>query len=343
MLSASLLPGTLDSACSIRSQPVGLYADGRSNTVETPAIGRASLCVVVCAYIGDGEIDLFGLYIHTTKLLYHIMSVARTSNTYTPRTKRQDFELMGKTIMRKKNTKDPKKSVFQREHEAAVQKWARKIANLVAKANLAAEQEAKRQREAEGQLKPILFTDEQTHQIITEWDERKKQEEQSPGWFSNWFPSSQPRYRPNTLHMGTVAQRANINQHVNHIVVLRKYWGNIPDEDPQSEKVGFGLLWLRRYVVYTLYNKGVRMIDGKLYNIPRVKAYKDEEITRVENLISVQKTIVDLRKEAYSPPPLPKGGPSAPQIAHYIEQMDVQTIFDMVAKNTWRTGVVVRY
>jgi len=51
MLSASLLPGTLDSACSIRSQPVGLCADGQSNTVETHAIGRASLCVVVCAYI----------------------------------------------------------------------------------------------------------------------------------------------------------------------------------------------------------------------------------------------------------------------------------------------------
>lgn len=250
---------------------------------------------------------------------------------------------MGKTTVRKKNPKNPNKSVFQREHEAAVQKWASKIANLVAKANLAAEQEAKRQREAEGQLKPILFTDEQTHQILEEWDERKKQEEQSPGWFSNWFPSSQPTYRPNTLHMGTVAQRANINQHVNHIVVLRKYWGNIPDEDPQSEKVGFAMLWLRRYVVYTLYNKGVRMIDGQLYNIPRVKAYKDEEITRVENLISVQKTIVDLRKEANSPPPLPTGGPSAPQIARYIEQMDVQTIFDMVAKNTWRTGVVVRY
>jgi len=320
---------------------------------------------------GDRPIRTIYTY-YVSHRVYHIMSVARTSNTYTPRTKRQDFELMGKTTgTRKKNTnksgtlKIQKKSAelkaaaklaaeqearrrrkaagrYQREHEASLQEWERKIAELKAAAKLAAEQEARRQREAKRTPQP-LFTPEQRYEIHENWRKRN-QEAHEPGFFERathelfeYFDPT-PKYRPNAgPHMMSVATDAN------DIVTLRKYWGNIPDEDSQSKKVGFAMLWLRRYVVYTLYNKGVRMIDGKLVNIPRDKAYEDEEITRVFNLISVQKTIDDLRKEAYSPPPLPTGGPSAPQIARYIEQMDVQTIFDMVAKNTWRTGVVVRY
>jgi hypothetical protein len=232
---------------------------------------------------------------------------------------------------------------YQREHEASLQEWERKIAELKAAAKLAAEQEARRQREAKRTLQP-LFTLQERYDIHDKWQKKRKPKAHEPGFFERathelfeYFDPT-PKYRPNAgPHMMSVATDAN------DIVTLRKYWGNIPDEDSQSKKVGFAMLWLRRYVVYTLYNKGVRMIDGKLYNIPRDKAYNGEEITRVENLISVQKTIVDLRKEAYSPPPLPKGKPSALQIAHYIEQMDVQTIFDMVAKNTWRTGVVVRH
>lgn len=284
------------------------------------------------------------------------MSVAPAS-IYTPRTKRQDFELMvGKTT--RGMSKEPKKP-------RTLQNPKMSAAKIKAAVKLAAEQEAKRQQKLDAELRWLedaakRQTAAQTQLLFTDLETFMITKRLGPG------DEQKARNRAGRAYQMTASKvLAENNQNANHIVLLWKYWGILEVKETNKvnmatslfglgksegyksafdertslrRKIENGKLWVQQTLVHVLYTKGVtRRDDNVVGTNPEtdwVQRMVREMRRPIYDLIDkhYQKGLDNLEKAVNSPPKLPSG-PKATQIKAYIEQMNVPMIIKMIIKN----------
>jgi len=260
------------------------------------------------------------------------------------RSKRQDFELMGK-----RNRDDDYTDRPAAEQEA---KRQRRAAEQEAKRQRqAAEQEAKRQRQR--QLQP-LFTFEERREINEEWHNHKAVEPSlferaTRGFFELWDPT--PEYQPNAgPHMMSVGTYAN------DIITLMRYWDVLHWDVLQKESsrlrgnsrnnLFLSKTWVIHLVVQRLKNEGYRTSDGDVFdeNEQLVEVYEDKKKGREHNdsvfMLLYAHYLKQTGKIRYGdagtqPKQLPAERPTAKAIVNYIRNMDTQTIIKMIHNDTW--------
>jgi hypothetical protein len=267
------------------------------------------------------------------------------------RSKRQDFELMGKTIVNHSLSNLPKKSKTLAKRRAVEQEAKRR----------AAEQEAKRQRQR--QLQP-LFTFEERRDINEKWRNHKAVHKAVEPWFWTratlgvfelWDPTPK-NYKPNAgPHMMSVGTYAN------DIITLMRHWDVLHWDVLQNERIHpssmrannlyLSKTWVIHLVVQRLKNEGYYTKNGDVFDKKKqlVEVYEDKKKGREHNdSVFMLLYAHDLRQNGKirygdagtQPKKLPAERPTAEEIEQYIRNMDTQTIIKMIHNDTWNARSV---
>lgn len=215
------------------------------------------------------------------------------------RSKRQDFELMGK------RSRD--------EYTDA-------------------EREAKRQR----QLQP-LFTPTERHDINEKWRNHKAVEpgflERAYHGVLEYFDRT-PEYRPNSgPHMMSAGTYAN------DIITLMRHWDEESSGKIPLRNLLFCKTWVIHLVVQRLKDEGYYRLHGQVHNknYQWVEQRKDDKDVFILLQAHELKQLYKRRagNQVWQPKKLPAERPTAEAIVNYIKKMDTQMIITMIHNDTW--------